>query len=577
MLAVSLSTQLGKGVLMDDKPSLIVYELAHRVREALSDVAARERVRDSVRETLGKQWSEYKEKTLAHDALSRVRVEATKAYYRDETVKIPEVPVGSRPPAMNRLAEWPFPIEHGIEESPGCVLHLAALNDFAFEHSTEFYKHGVEFEPLLPFGLGSEQMTGPWFWYGTIWVDAISKLEPGHFERFNSAIDAALRSLIPPPKRSMVTPTDSTQVALDLLRRISRQLEDFPELPLSSVGLCVWKNPDGLSTEDAAGFLARPVTKVDYVCGTAWLSPSLPQSVAGNAIEYRGCIAAGICPQMPRPWLPDNLTVSAGFQIESLQLLASAGCALMRVSGIAKELWGEKAPDESVLRGNCGLVVWLSALVELANRNTFVGNINNELVSKLWHWRQDYERKRLHTCWPGSPDELLEGFDRTRTAALINRPIAASRQALVWALDWAASSGVTTAFNDTDQTEDHKAVFTKIVEHAANDPPPPQKPIHEIVAEAKQEIFTFFMKKDAEQTKRLNMRADKQERQNKVKLTPKQREQNTKLTFIRKRRNQGKNWRIIAAEWNAKPPFEWGRARNLADAMERFWRRYGDK
>jgi hypothetical protein len=476
---------------MGDKPSLAVYDLAHRVRIALADANVRDQVRECVHDILSRQWSVFKDVSDASCSARRANIEALKATYRGEQVDIPKLPEDSNPGSTNRLDDWPFPIEHGIEESPGSILHLAALNDFAARNKQRFLKFECEFVELLPFGESGERAVGPWMKYGTLWVDAVGELKSEHFERFGRVIYGALALISPKQKQSHDTLSNSSQIALAELRRIARQLEDLPELPLSSVALYVWQNPDGLSTEDAAGFLARPIAKVDYVCGTAWLNPTVSQSIASNAMQYRGCIAAGICPQMPRPWLPDKLTVSAGFEIESLRFLASAGCALMRVSGMAKELWGEQSPDESVLRGNCGLVVWLSALVELANRNTFVGNVNNELVSKLWHWRRDYERKLLHTCWPGSDDELLDGFDKTRTAALINRPIAASRQALVWALDWAANFGGISAFCETDQTENHKAIFAKIVQQNGVEVlnPRPETQLNDIIQAALEDML----------------------------------------------------------------------------------------
>lgn len=180
---------------MDKKPSLAIYELAHRARVVLSDFETRNKVCDCVRNTLGNRWSKYRAEVEAHDNLIRTMVEATKATYRGEHVEIPAGPTGSRPEAFNRLDGWPFPVEHGIEESPGCLLHLAALNDYAFEHSKGFLKTGVEFEPLLPFGEGGEQMTGPWFWYGIVWIEAVGKLTSEHFEQFTLVIESAIAIL----------------------------------------------------------------------------------------------------------------------------------------------------------------------------------------------------------------------------------------------------------------------------------------------------------------------------------------------------------------------------------------------
>ena len=133
---------------------LFVYELAHRCRVTLEDKSVRKRVVDTVQDTLVDQDAGGVTPTTAGD--------------------------------------WPFPVECGVEESPGCILALAALNDFAATHQRPFEKEDCNFTELRPLQDNSalEVIT-----YGMQWVLAVRKFEDKHGQRLCLVVESALREL----------------------------------------------------------------------------------------------------------------------------------------------------------------------------------------------------------------------------------------------------------------------------------------------------------------------------------------------------------------------------------------------
>jgi hypothetical protein len=79
-------------------------------------------------------------------------------------------------------------------------------------------------------------------------------------------------------------------------------------------------------------------------------------------------------------------------------------------------------------------VVWLSALVTLAEREVLIGNADGKVVGKLWHWQSQGDGHGVGTTDPNS-EWPKDKIDTSRRATIIGKPIDASRQAIVWILD----------------------------------------------------------------------------------------------------------------------------------------------
>ena len=172
-------------------PLLFVIEAAHQVREALLDVDVRGRVEQVVRETIETQWQ-----LLEGESKSRLAAKGKHLAWRRRGCqgKMPLVPEPNRG-TTTEAGDWPFPVEHGISEPPGCVLLLAVLNDFAAEHPEQFQRTDCEFKPLLPAECDKSWGGGPWAIFGWQWVDAVANLTAEHEDRLEASVGRALVEL----------------------------------------------------------------------------------------------------------------------------------------------------------------------------------------------------------------------------------------------------------------------------------------------------------------------------------------------------------------------------------------------
>lgn len=86
---------------------------------------------------------------------------------------------------------WPFPIEYGIEEAPGCILALVAINEFAAQNPKLFRQDGVVFKQVWP----EEKFTGPGIVFFMQWTQAVDKIRRGHSERLVRIVQRAIDEL----------------------------------------------------------------------------------------------------------------------------------------------------------------------------------------------------------------------------------------------------------------------------------------------------------------------------------------------------------------------------------------------
>ncbi|QDT72227.1 hypothetical protein [Lacipirellula limnantheis] len=143
----------------DGVPPLYVVELAHEIRAALNDPKVRQKAASE-----------------AHAALER----QNELGYGAE---------GDCEQWHRKLAkDWPFPIEHGIDEPPGCILALVALNDFAASKPELFGRPSAVFKPVA-------DSWAPLFDWS--WRRMVDELRPEHEAKIRSVVDSALYYLGP--------------------------------------------------------------------------------------------------------------------------------------------------------------------------------------------------------------------------------------------------------------------------------------------------------------------------------------------------------------------------------------------
>jgi hypothetical protein len=175
----------------DGRVPSFVYELAHRVREALEAKGVRNRARKIVRETI----------TTQSQLLLSVGEKNIQAC-RDHFAWSGGGDEGERPPYPDdinrgrvvRAKDWPLPMEHEIDKAPGCVLALAALNDYAAKNPTRFQKTDCQFFPLNPFERVDRGAVAA-YCYVNDWVKAVGTLTREHASRLQEVINGAFEVL----------------------------------------------------------------------------------------------------------------------------------------------------------------------------------------------------------------------------------------------------------------------------------------------------------------------------------------------------------------------------------------------
>lgn len=142
----------------DSVPPLYVVELAHEIRAALSDPKVRQQAQSEARAA------------LEHQHEMSYRADGGGDQWR-----------------LKHAKDWPFPIEHGINEPPGCILALVALNDFA-AGKPELWQPPAEFTPVLR----DETLTCAGAIFDWSWRRMVDELKPEHEAKIKSVVASAL-------------------------------------------------------------------------------------------------------------------------------------------------------------------------------------------------------------------------------------------------------------------------------------------------------------------------------------------------------------------------------------------------
>ena len=173
-----------------------LQELAHRVRTALENETFRTQVAATIRGVLSNQFQLLSQTSDWLSAERQKSKDSQRAGNLGEAVTIYPMPNDDNPGRTVFANDWPLSTLHGIEDSPGCILHLGALNDYAAKNPASFCRivdaQPLVFRPLHPFGEGGEGNAGAWFIYGTKWVANVALLKPEHEARLRGVIERAL-------------------------------------------------------------------------------------------------------------------------------------------------------------------------------------------------------------------------------------------------------------------------------------------------------------------------------------------------------------------------------------------------
>jgi hypothetical protein len=253
-----------------------------------------------------------------------------------------------------------------------------------------------------------------------------------------------------------------TSMALAELNRIAAQLRALLGSQIPAIGLLSWtqeltgyagETHRAIALADAAGALNGDPQNIVWCGAVTWRQPQPlwdengdvrktplldhdghPSVVDGKQIlcvqetaaEYRGIMAIDQSHRADSRFLPSALKTgfSGGTDMALLQCMRAAGEALARIPLANDKLWTDAALFPDARTGDGPLVLWLSALVSLHDRDVLIG----DLVKPFRHWKVENPSSFAFA----KPEADCLGIDTTRRVAVIRDPVKASLQLIDW-------------------------------------------------------------------------------------------------------------------------------------------------